>query len=172
MKFKQLLNQKNMGIMGAILGSTLFSMTLLPMAGIAESKPNPNLESNRGDRESTIAQFRTGPRDNLDRPVALLRSQNMPVEITLVNNTNDRITYQVIGDTDERLISEGGTATVRRIDIPVTVTFVRSSSAALLQVEPEVIGPGEIRLNLDETSRLDRDVTAMRIDETGEVYLY
>lgn len=171
MNFKNYLNKKNAGLVSVIVGSAVLGLTAYPRAGIADSEPPTNV-INKGANQQMLAQMQPIPfPDTRQNPVALLQPENAPVEIKLVNNTNTTMTYQVIGDTDERVLSGGQEAIARSVEIPVTVTFVRSDGG-LVAVQPEVIAPGMIQLNLEEAYNLDNDVTAMRIDETGEVYLY
>lgn len=171
MNFKKHFNKKNAGVLGLIGGSLLLGMTAVPMAGIAESDRSTQINGEATEAQ-LVAQTRVTPSPDIRQyPVAYIQPQNAPVDIQLINKTNDRVTFQVIGDTDERYVSDGGETMLENIEIPVTVTFVRSDNG-LLRVEPEVVGPGQIRLYLDEAYTLDGDVQNMRIDPTGEMYLY
>ncbi|MEA5577707.1 hypothetical protein [Anabaena sp. UHCC 0451] len=91
--------------------------------------------------------------------------------IKLINNTGASITYQVIGDTAPRTLEGKSDVTLRGLNTPITVTFQRKDRG-LLMVTPK---PGEetgtLEVTLKETTDVNQDRSAMRIQSNGSVFL-
>lgn len=164
MKFTNLFNSKNPVLLGAVLSSLLVGGVAFPIAGIAQNTPTKQNEL------QAQAQPMPLPRNVLD-PVAYVRPGNEPVAVEIINGTNTWVTYQAIGETDERTLGGGDETMLMDLQIPLTVTFERSDGG-LIQAEPEIIAPGEIRIYLNEAYNLDSDIGNMRIDTNGSMYLY
>jgi len=70
-------------------------------------------------------------------PSAMVMPVNGKINIKLMNATNAVVTYQVIGDTNQRTLAGGLDVTLQNIKTPLTVTFVRGQRALrLVQKQP------------------------------------
>lgn len=104
-------------------------------------------------------------------PSATVMPMNGKVSIRLVNETGANITYQVIGDTNQRSLQ--GKSDVNLLDLspPVSVTFKRDDGG-LLMVSPQASSePGMLEVTFMETTDLTTDKTTMTVQETGAVFL-
>jgi len=64
-------------------------------------------------------------------PSAMVMPVNGKINIKLMNATNAVVTYQVIGDTNQRTLAGGLDVTLQNIKTPLTVTFVREDKGLL-----------------------------------------
>jgi hypothetical protein len=80
------------------------------------------------------------------------------------------VTYQVVGDTDQRTLAGDSDVTLQNIETPVTVTFVREDKG-LLKVTPQAASEGLLEVTLDETTNLDEGKGTMRVQQDGQVFL-
>lgn len=164
MKFTPLLNSKTTGLLGAIFSSLVLGAVAFPIAGIAQNSTTEAKQLQAQAQPMPLPQ-------NVQMPVAYVPPGNAPVAVEIINRTNSQITYEAIGETRDRTLGGGEEAMLMELQIPLTVTFVRSDGG-LIQAEPEIIAPGEIRIYLDEAYNLDSDISNMRIDRNGNMYLY
>lgn len=164
MKLTNLFNSKNPGLLGAVCSSLLLGAFAFPIAGIAQNTPTESNELQAQAQPMPLPQ-------NQQMPVAYVLPGNAPVAVEIINRTNTSITYEAIGETRDRLLGGGDEAMLLDLQIPLTVTFERPDGG-LIQAEPEIIAPGEIRIYLSEANNLDSDISNMRIDTNGSMYLY
>lgn len=93
------------------------------------------------------------------------------ISIRLVNQTGTDITYQVIGDTNQRTLPAQSQAVLQTLNVPTTVTFYRSDYG-LLMARPQVTSqPGLLEVSLSGTTDLGLDKNALTVEQTGAVYL-
>jgi hypothetical protein len=93
------------------------------------------------------------------------------ISIRLVNQTGTDITYQVIGDTNQRTLAGQSQATLQTLNVPTTITFYRSDYG-LLMARPQVSSqPGVLEVSLWPTTDLGMDKNALTVERTGAVYL-
>ncbi len=170
MKFTHLFKGKNPGLLGAIFSSLVLGAIAFPIAGIAQNTPTVEGDANPANLDELQPQPMPLPQ-NVQMPVAYVLPQNAPVAVEIINRMNTSITYEAIGETRDRTLSGGDGAMLMDLQIPLTITFVRPDGG-LIKAEPEIIAPGQIRIYLDETNNLDSDITNMRIDLNGSMYLY
>ncbi len=164
MKFTNLFKSKNPGLLGALLSSLLLGAVAFPIASIAQDTPNEPNELQAQAEPMPLPQ-------NVQMPVAYVLPGNAPVAVEIINRTNTSITYEAIGETRDRTLVGGEEAMLMDLQIPLTVTFERPDGG-LIQARPEIIAPGEIRIYLDEAKSLDSDISNMRIEPNGNMYLY
>ncbi|MBO0352151.1 hypothetical protein J0895_24325 [Phormidium pseudopriestleyi FRX01] len=164
MKFTTLFNSKNPGLLGAVFSSLLLGAVAFPVAGIAQNTPTEQNELQAQAQPMPLPQ-------NVQMPVAYVLPGNAPVAVEIINRTNTSITYEAIGETRDRTLVGGDEAMLMNLQIPLTVTFERPDGG-LIQARPEIIAPGQIRIYLDEANNLDSDISNMRIDLNGSMYLY
>ncbi|MBD2208796.1 hypothetical protein H6G27_02785 [Nostoc linckia FACHB-104] len=104
------------------------------------------------------------------RPIATVALNNGNVNVKLVNDTGANVTYQVIGDTNERSLSGKSDIVLQNLRAPITVTFQRQDGGLLsVNAQPSETGLLEVRLN--ETTDVAQDAKAMRIQSNGSVFL-
>ncbi|BAY63434.1 hypothetical protein NIES22_35220 [Calothrix brevissima NIES-22] len=100
--------------------------------------------------------------------VALLENGN--VNIRLVNDTGANITYQVVGDTDERSLGGQSDVILQGLRAPITVTFQRADGG-LISVNAQASETGLLEVRLDATTDVAQDKKAMRIQSNGSVFV-
>jgi len=108
--------------------------------------------------------------EQLQAPSATVMPAKGKVSIRLVNETGANITYQVIGDTNQRSLQGKSNVMLTDLSVPVTVTFKRDDSGLLL-VTPQSPQPGILEAILTETTDLGTDKNTMNIQPTGAVFL-
>ncbi|MCT7955907.1 hypothetical protein [Laspinema palackyanum] len=164
MKFTHLFNSKNPGLLGVIFSSLLLGAVAFPIASMAQNTPTEQNELQAQAQPMPLPQ-------NVQMPVAYVLPENAPVAVEIINQTNTPITYEAIGETRDRTLDGGDEAMLMDLQIPLTVTFERPDGG-LIQAQPEIIAPGEIRIYLTEANNLDSDISNMRIEPNGNMYLY
>ncbi len=138
----------------SLLGLLLLATPLF--TAVATAKPIPTIQ------EPTLLQ-------QAPSPDARITPTGGMVTVKLVNNTNTTITYQAIGDTEERSLDARSSVTLQNLKTPTSVTFYRGDRGFLV-VRPKVTG-STLQLTMSASDDLSVDKTFMEIKETGEVYL-
>ncbi len=115
-----------------------------------------------------LAQLNHPQTQPLTRTIPLPEQQNPPLariepvagelNIKLMNDTGDPITYQVIGDTKPRTLPRYSQVTLLNLKTPGTVTFQRPNGG-LLQAQPHAVRPGVLQVTFNETTDLGVDKT-------------
>ena len=157
-------------------GTGTSSPSLNPSPSIFNQSPN-----NRRSRSTspTRANTPTQPSSVIQPPLpeqrqapsAMVTPANGQVSIRLVNQTGANITYQVIGNTDQRSLQGKSNVMLKDLPIPVTVTFHRQDGG-LLQVSPQASSePGMLEVTFTETTDLSIDKSTLRVQRTGAVLL-
>lgn len=103
-------------------------------------------------------------------PSATVALKEGKLNIKLINTTNAAINYQVIGDTNQRILEGDSDATLQGITTPVSLTFGRADKG-LLRVTTKATSSGLLEVTLDETTNLDEDKTTVVVQPSGEVYI-
>lgn len=117
----------------------------LPLMEIAEA--DPKTESNSGDLCRVTAA--ASPQQASSLSVHRGRGN---VDIRLVNQTNSRVCYQVIGETRQRLVSPQAAVTLQNLNLPATVTFFRPDRG-FLQVSPRRQSDQFLQVTLNSANR-------------------
>ncbi|BAY27105.1 hypothetical protein NIES2100_69260 [Calothrix sp. NIES-2100] len=104
-------------------------------------------------------------------PVATVALNNGNVNVRLVNETGANVTYQVIGDTEERSLSGKSNVVLQGLRAPVTVTFQREDGGLISVNAQPSSETGLLEVRLDETTDVAQDAKAMRIQSNGSVFL-
>jgi hypothetical protein len=116
------------------------------------------------------SEIQAPPPEQLQPPSATVAPAKGKVSIRLVNETGANITYQVIGDTNQRSLQGKSNVMLTDLSVPVTVTFKRDDGG-LLRVTPQSPQPGILEAILTETTDLGTDKNTMNIQPTGAVFL-
>ncbi|BAY09746.1 hypothetical protein [Calothrix sp. NIES-2098] len=174
--------QTRMGVGGETPANTTNSK-LNPSPRILNEAPyNRSQQNTQTDSSSTYSTPQQVPtQDNSvtepslqqqgQRPSATVALANGFVNVRLVNDTGANVTYQVIGNTDQRSLNGKSDVVLRDLRAPVTVTFQREDGG-LLSVTPQPSSEtGLLEVRLDETTSVAQDKKAMRIQSNGSVYL-
>lgn len=122
--------------------------------------------------ESTSSvQTKQSQPDQLPIPLAIVRLDSSTLDIRMINASGAELNYQVIGDTDFRLLNAQSDITLQDLSIPTTITFRRSDGGLLTPTIEVNNSEGTLTLILQPTEDFASDRTALRIEPTGAVYL-
>ncbi len=121
----------------------------------------------------TQPDYRTEPslRQQGQSPVATVALANGNLNIRLVNETGANITYQVIGNTDQRSLQGKRDVILQGLRAPLTVTFQRADGGLLLVTPQPSSETGLLEVRLDETTDVGQDAKAMRVQSNGSIWL-
>ena len=131
----------------------------LPAVNSAESFPAVPVES-------TVQPLP----EELGQAIARVTPQNQQVNVTLTNDTNALITYEVIGQTDRRILNGGETMVLRGLSLPSTISTVRNDNG-LLTFDAAVDEAGQLLVTLDANPQFNEVQGVLQIQEDGEVFL-
>jgi len=87
---------------------------------------------------------------------------NGKVNVRLTNKTNDRLFYQVVGQTNRRSLAENSTVALQALILSTSIVF-RRPDGALLKPSLKPVGEGTVELRLDETNDLELDKRSLTI---------
>ncbi|OUL17912.1 hypothetical protein [Nostoc sp. 106C] len=178
-------DQTRMGVGGETPSTTTNSTNsgVNPNPGILNERPyNRSQQPSQTDSSTTYTTPQQVPtqqnsvtepslQQQGQTPVTTVALANGNVNVRLVNDTGANVTYQVIGDTDQRSLSGKSDVVLQGLRAPVTVTFQREDGG-LLSVTPQPSSEtGLLEVRLKETTNLAQDKKAMRIQSNGSVYL-
>jgi hypothetical protein len=104
-------------------------------------------------------------------PVAVVQPVDGQVDVSLNNTTNATISYQVVGQTDERPLLDGEQTELLNLDLPATVTVVREDEG-LIDVKITSSEAGSLEVMLDEEPNLSGSNLNIRVQEDGQVLVY
>lgn len=152
---KNPLLMRTVGITLALLG---ISLSQIGKHAIAASQP---LEI----EPLHIAQATPG-----EQPISKAIPLEGMLNVKLTNSTNSKIFYQVVGQTDPRILEEQASLTLQRLKLPTSVLFRRRDNG-LLQVTLVPSSDGSVELKFNETKEVDLDKRALTIREDGSLYL-
>jgi hypothetical protein len=109
--------------------------------------------------------------ESQQKPIAIITPAVVGrVNVRLRNDTNTRITYQAIGQTQIRTLRRGEEYLLRNLPTPVTITVVREDNGFLQVIPMSSSSEGTLTVSLDETNNFADNQGALRIQEDGEVY--
>lgn len=103
--------------------------------------------------------------------IANVMPMNGKVDVKLKNNTNALVSYEAIGHTQRRFLGAREEIVLQDVPTPVTITTVRQDGG-LLDVSPvSTSEAGMLEVSLDESTNLDDNLGALRIQRDGQVFL-
>lgn len=108
--------------------------------------------------------------EELGSAIARVTPQAQQINVTFTNDTNALITYEVIGQTDRRILSGGETVVLRGLSLPTTISAVRNDSG-LLNFNAAVDDAGQLTVMLDANPQFNEIQGVLQIQEDGEVFL-
>lgn len=151
------------------LGAGLLS----PLPALSQARPgilNEPPYARPGRAPATTTPVTEPPVEALQPPAATLSLPRAQINIVLVNETGTTMTYQVVGDTNERSLAAGETYTLRDLSVPTNVNFYRPDRGPT-DVTAEAAAPGELRLLFKRGSSFDVDRTSLTVQASGQVFL-
>ncbi len=110
-------------------------------------------------------------------PASRLALKGGKVTVRLVNFTNAKVAFEVIGVTGDRLLTgqldspDRATSVLEMLPTPSNLVLYRADRGFLL-ARPTVTPQGDLELVLTATDNIDHDVNYVNVTEQGEVYLY
>jgi hypothetical protein len=102
---------------------------------------------------------------------ARIRPVNGRIALRLVNETGANITYQIIGDSNERSLPGRSYVTLQTLLTPTTITFYRPDYGLLMARPRTTAQPGMLEVRFAPTTDLGMDKNALTIEPTGAVFL-
>ncbi|MEA5598521.1 hypothetical protein [Rivularia sp. UHCC 0363] len=109
--------------------------------------------------------------ENRASAVATIKPMMGKVSVTLKNDTNARISYQVLTHTEVRYLEGGKEVVLRDIPAPATITMVREDKGLLRVMPMSGKEDGMLTVSLDEKTTPDNDQGVLRIQADGDVFL-
>jgi hypothetical protein len=104
----------------------------------------------------------------LRNPATTIELRSGLVDITLLNDTNTEIIYQVLGDTEPRSLPAGETVLLLELSAPVQMTFNRSDNG-FLDASLASAGTGLLQVTLDEIAEFASSEAGLIVEESGNV---
>ncbi len=104
------------------------------------------------------------------RAMGSMNVEGNRVDVTLNNDTNARINYQVIGHTNDRLLYEGDGAELLNLPLPVTITAIREDNG-LLDIQDMFPEDGQVEFVLQESDFSGSAIT-IQIEEDGTIFAF
>mgnify|MGYP001804737779 FL=1 len=102
------------------------------------------------------------------------------VTVRLVNQTDEPVTYEALGDTQSRLLSSGDDVILRALNTPATLTFFYQdiqkdpqTGTGLLQTELSLNeATGVLDVTIRPTNSLDADVSNITVEPNGDILTF
>lgn len=110
------------------------------------------------------------PPAQLKEPTTTMSLPKGQVNIALVNQTGTAITYQVLGDTEERRLPTATKYTLQRLPAPANMSFYRPDRGPI-DATIQSTAPGELQIIFNRGPNSDRDHTFLSVLDSGQVFL-
>jgi hypothetical protein len=94
------------------------------------------------------------------------------VSVLLKNATNAPITYQVLGNTQQRTLAALAEIRLQALPVPATLTFLRPDGGLVRVVPISNSEPGVLDLTLNGAMGLSDSQSTVRIQNSGKVNAY
>jgi serine/threonine protein kinase len=128
--------------------------------------PLPPVASNSG----TTSPQQAPSEEEGRKTIATASPSSSRVDISLVNATGTVVSYQVLGNTDERSLYADMRSNLRRLPAPANVSFYRPDRGPI-EVSTKTIGPNKIEVTLRRGGGPDDDHSFLTVQESGKVIL-
>lgn len=103
--------------------------------------------------------------------IATVTPREGRVNVRVNNDTNARISYEVIGHTQTRTLAGGEEIVLRNLPTPVTLTMVRQDDGFIQVVPISTDETGILEISLRENPIFDENQGVLRIEQQGQVFL-
>ncbi|MGA7955034.1 MAG: protein kinase [Gloeobacterales cyanobacterium] len=130
--------------------------------------PSP-LPSVNPNSESTSPQPSLNPEESR-KTIAKVSPSAGRVEISLVNATGTVVSYQVLGNTDERPLYADMRSNLRGLPAPANLSFYRPDRGPI-EVSAKTVAPGKIEVTLRRGYGPETDHSFLTVQESGKVIL-
>ncbi len=147
---------------------------------IAKNSPEPSQKETPSPLPSVNSSSETAspksspqptPNEGVDRKaVATVSPSSGRVDVSLVNATGTIVSYQVLGNTDERSLYADMRSNLRGLPAPANVSFYRPDRGPIV-VKTKTIGPNKIEVTLSRGNGPDDDHSFLTVQESGKVIL-
>lgn len=107
-------------------------------------------------------------RENAIAVVPMTEDQSLTVR--LMNTTNVPLNFEVVGQTDQRILEPRSSTILRGLSAPLTLTAVRLDEG-LLDIMVTETDSGTIEFTMDEDLGLDDTQGVIRIQQDGQVFV-
>lgn len=132
--------------------------------------PLPSVNSN-SETASPKPSAQPAPNEGVDRrEVATVSPSGGRVDVSLINATGTVVSYQVLGNTDERSLYADMRSNLRGLPAPANVSFYRPDRGPIV-VKTRNIGPNKIEVTLRRGNGPDDDHSFLTVQESGKVIL-
>lgn len=95
---------------------------------------------------------------------------NGQVNVKLINQTNARLFYEVVGQTTRRSLESKSRVELQQLKLPASILFRRQDNG-FLKVRLNPVDKGMLELKLDETADLDAEKKSLNIRKDGTLFL-
>ncbi|GAX42872.1 hypothetical protein NIES4075_38770 [Tolypothrix sp. NIES-4075] len=168
--------QTRMGVGGEMPDGTSTSQNYNYNSQSSMMRSQQGMTNSSGSITNSTQQSQTSviqpPSPQQQQPaVAMVMPMSGKVGVRLVNQTAAPISYQVIGDTALRTLQGKSEVMLQGLSTPVTVTFYRQDKGLLMVTPQGSSQEGMLQLSFKETTDVNMDKSAMRIDRNGAVFL-
>jgi hypothetical protein len=110
--------------------------------------------------------------ETVQETIAVVTPVGGTVDIRLQNDATTAITYQVVGNTEQRTLSGGQQVVLQGLPVPTTLTLVRPDGG-FVKVRPLAAETtGVLSLSLVGTGDLGENVRTLNIQPNGQVLAY
>ena len=103
-------------------------------------------------------------------PVAYVNPTAGNVDIRLINQTGTEVNYEVIADTDERILEPDADVMLQGLSVPTTLAVFRPDGG-LVSISTNTATDGMLEVTLNSATQLGNDENTLRIQEDGSVFL-
>jgi serine/threonine protein kinase len=128
--------------------------------------PLPSVNSNSGSASPQQLPNTEGSR----KTIATASPSSARVDVSLVNATGTVVSYQVLGNTDERSLYADMRSNLRGLPAPANVSFYRPDRGPI-EVSTKTIAPGKIEVTLRRGDGPDKDHSFITIQDSGKITL-
>ena len=128
--------------------------------------PLPSVNANSGSTSPQQTPNKEGSR----KTIATASPSSGRVDVALVNATGTVVSYQVLGNTDERSLYADMRSNLRGLPAPANVSFYRPDRGPI-EVSTKTVAPGKIEVTLRRGNGSDTDHSFMTVQDSGKVTL-
>ncbi len=121
--------------------------------------------------QTNTSQTQAPAANNQLNVIATIPPNTSSINVRLKNTTNTQITYQVTGQTNQRILAAGEEVNLQGLSIPVTFTMNRSDGG-FIKATPISTSDGELAVSLNATGNPDESQRTLRIQQDGQVLAF
>jgi hypothetical protein len=166
MRLQNFLSNNYLAFLGIItLGVFLPLSVLAESPELTQQYPNPNNRINVYPQNSNSTP--TVPVGEGSQ--VAIEPVNGYVSVKLINTTNTPVRYQVIGDTNLRILSNSSSANLQELQTPVNISFYREDGGRLFATAKKSATPGVLEVSLTEAMNTESYHGSLTVEPTGRI---